>query len=219
MYNEETSASEPVVSGVSDPFEVLAGEETSVTLYGIPENPESLTESVASDIVDLVPTVQDFDNGSAGIDWGEEAWFSIVPTTGRTKISLLQLDNSSISQYVKVFDQSGMPLNKELGVIDDEIVEPTVSFSSIPGRTYYLGALDFDAPNGSEPAVAGRFLILCEPDVNTDSDGNTSAADAAAVTVDGEEVSGSVDSENDADYFTFETVSGENYTIPLSRDP
>ena len=207
-YNTENSLTEPVVSGESAAFDIIAGEVTLITIICVPTAPIILTETVDSGEIDLVPTII----GDSSLSIGEEAWFSFTPSTSLTELNLIQTENTSISQYLFIYDQiEGFLTTGGLDSMSNSLIFPT-----LPGQTYYIGCIDVEM-NSKLITTPGRFKLRFGPGLSY-PDGNTSRDEAVALVIDGEPAAAAIEDENDVDYFSFPTIDGYEYTLVFGGD-
>ncbi|MBI9102840.1 MAG: hypothetical protein JEY99_10525 [Spirochaetales bacterium] len=231
IFNLAVSDTEPVVTGTSSSFDVVAGTSLSLEIACIPAEPSPLEESVDSPVIDLLPSHIDTSDRSA-TQWGSERWFSIVPTSNLTVVELIQAETLEISQFIGIYDEEGHLIDtiSNIGLIKmsakalsaTKIIPISVqsyygssaTFITTPGKTYYIGAVDIEYYNGTEPiSQTGDFMLRYFPAEPIDN--NNSLAEAVSITVNDTPIRSEISSYLDYDYYTFETTADVDYTIPI----
>ena len=137
VYNGNVSTTVPVVTGVSSPFTVTAGNTTTVTVTCFPYNPVSLTEGVSSSPYNLN-------------SWGEK-WFSVTPTTANTIFTVTSINTSDTGIYV--FGSDGLID----GYIDTTNPIDSVQISTTPGATYYIGIIEWATTSDTFTVLAEQY--------------------------------------------------------------
>jgi hypothetical protein len=233
IYNEAVSSVDPVVSGTSAPFDVIAGETTTVMIVCTPNAPADLTyEGASAGIGSGVFTV---DEGGALIlqSWGQDAWYRIT-RSGETVIRVsVDPDEASIAMFGlfdsqgnwKTMDVSGSMFaamsGQGAGLVPGE--PATAAFLCGSDDTaYYLGVITV-----SGSAITSSVSVTYEPVEYTDP-GNHERAAAVELTqltpVEGSNFSGGYrdpsnpDNTNGGDWYTFTTLTDGIATMRLDFD-
>lgn len=213
IFNSDISETVPVVSGISEPFEVVAGEITETTVSCIPVDPLSLTDGVTSPVIDILPSYYS-DSPVETFDWGGEAWFSFVASGDYAEVTYLPSDNTKTGQYLILYDHMGSKIDIFGGLFSEK---PTIITSTIPGETYYIGAINLDYwLNDTQMYIPGTFTVLYT-DLPPFDDGNDSIEEAVSLTLGNSLYADNLGSEIDKDYFSFPAVENGVYAINFKK--
>jgi hypothetical protein len=178
VYNNVVDTENPVVSGTSSPFDVIAGDNTEVTVRPIPNAPTTIaspstpvgdsllscydTGTVETMIMDYGPdgipgTADDVTEDMAIYHWGEELWFQFSPT-GYAATRVTVSPDASSGVYFQVADSTGEVVTDGYNGIAAEYGGPAVFLygepASVallsPDSTYYIGLLSLSDTVGSQ---------------------------------------------------------------------
>lgn len=214
IFNLDTDPVNPVVSGISDPFEVFAGETTNVHVRCTPENPAPLTEGIPSATTTLIPGEYNSDAlwTSYG-NTGSEIWFETTASTELTASRVIPVANSLISQIFFVYDSTGAYQGKGSFKGSNPLILDTV-----PGETYYIGVVDFNVYFQSELQYpSGSFQFICESQPPY-TDGNDTISEAVSLTTDGSEYSSEIGGFRDYDFFEISLEAGKDYYVDIAEE-
>ncbi len=115
VFNDKVSDSLPVVTGGVTNIAIVAGAETTITMPCIPNEtlfPDTLgvgTTTGTIECTQISSTIPPYPL----ISIGGEAWFKIVPSTGKNRIDLsFSSSNGSTAGYITLFNSDGSWLGK-----------------------------------------------------------------------------------------------------------
>jgi hypothetical protein len=214
VYNSSVSTTEPVASGMSDPFVVIPGTPQPVATVVLP-NP-TFTESLAADTPDDTTVTATIFSIYTGFDAiGGEAWYELV--ADNTGIMITSSTDEFSAPVFALFDANGAFLTA--GVSGGIYLEPpggefpaTATFGTTPGATYYIGAITID-DSGASATITTEWTGV---DLSEDEDEPNETSGTAAEFPVGSTISRTIHDETDEDWYWLDLTGGTVYAMTLS---
>ena len=136
VFNSSNSSTVPVVIGTSAQFTIIANANTQVGITCLP-NPAIVTAltlgTTKSNLNFGVPWI--FSGGGAVTTHGAEAWYSFVPSSAFSSVTMTVPAGSTAVPYFGIVDPSGNMISSSPGTA-------SLYFATTAGSTYYLAAID-----------------------------------------------------------------------------
>lgn len=222
IYNLDVSATDPVVSGTTDPFDVdMDDDDVEISAVMTPESPTVLNSSQTEFSGEMIGTIisleSDPDTGQIVVipqDLGGERWFSYTAEAdGTVSFLLIPGEDSFASLLVFNEDSSSFEQYMSTGYPFSTGTPAEAYLDVLEGETYYLGAaIASDTHSNQEYTLIMDENVILLPD---SLEYNESPMSASELTVDGGIENLNIHNDYDTDCFVLDLVEGEDYILDI----
>lgn len=202
VFNHSNSLDVPVVHGMSDEFEIVAGVVSNTHVMLTPVAPVVLEESLSQSI-----TVEEFSH--CDISYGyiysleSEYWFSLTATSSATIVQSSINTDEIRSSLLMVYNSAGQYISSSSPTSD-------VIFETLAGETYYVAAIPFYYYNNDYSYYPSDVSLSWSQYDITDYDNSYDTA--TVIDPDGILQSSTLYS-GDSDFYSFSATAGKSYSI------